>query len=181
MKTETPNPPTISPAQLRRLQVLYGQLARHTDQGTGREARLAWASELTGRTIASFSDLTQAEAVRLIDTIQGQLGVRAPARPRRRLRRSDARKAGTEGRRGNENTETTIAGARDLERIQYALTLLGWNQAQLEGWLRSPSSPLRKKATPEIRTLSDANRVWWALKGMAQARGLWRPAKGARQ
>jgi hypothetical protein len=177
MKTETANPMLVSPAQMKRLQTLYGQLARHTDQDAGREARLAWASELTGRAIASFSDLTQSEALRLIDTIQGQLGVRVPPKPRRRLRRADAHKAGTAGRRGNETAEATLAGAQDLARIRYALDLLGWNQSQLDGWLRSPHSPLRSKASPEIRTLYDANRVWWALKGMAKARGLWKERK----
>jgi hypothetical protein len=179
MKPETLNSPSISPAQLKRLQVLYGQLVRHTDQEAGREARLAWASDLTGRAIGSFSQITQAEAVRLIDTLQGQLGVRTPSRPRRRLRRADAHKAGTEGRRGNTANQATLAGARDLERIRYALGLLGWDQARFEGWLRSPLSPLSGKASPEIRTLYDANRVWWALKGMARRRGLWRDEKGA--
>ena len=133
---------------------------------------------MAGRAIASFSGLTQSEALQLIDTLQAQLGVRVPAKPRRRLRRADAHKAGTEGRRGNETAETTLAGARDLARISYALDLLGWNQSQLDGWLRSSRSPLRRKASPEIRSLSDANfAVWWALKGMAKSRGVWKERK----
>ena len=122
----------------------------------------------------SFSDLSQADALHLIDGLQGQLGINVPAKPRRRLSREAAFKAGTEGRRGFESPEITLAGPSELARIQYALDLLGWNQAQLEGWLKSPRSPLGRKASPQIRTLFDANRVWWALKKMAVARGLWK-------
>jgi hypothetical protein len=167
----------ISSGQMKRLQVLYGQLARHTQQGTDRAARLAWASQLVRRPIASFSDLTVDDARHLIDTLQGQLGVQVPARPRKRLDRHAAQKAGTEGRRGHASDEITLAGPSEFARIRYVLDLLGWSQAQLEGWLRSPRSPLSRNATPSIRTLYDANRVYWALKGMATAQGKW---KGSR-
>jgi hypothetical protein len=165
---------SISKGQLKRLQVLYGQLARHTDQGSDRAARLAWASQLVGRQIASFSDLNQVDAKGLIDTLQGQLGIKETVRPRKRLDRASAQKAGTEGRRGNESNETTIAGPAEFARIRYVLDLLGWNQTQLDAWLRSSRSPLKSKASPAIRTLGDANRVYWALKGMATAQGKWK-------
>lgn len=165
---------SITSGQLKRLQVLYGQLARHTLEGADREARLRWASGLVCRPIASFSDLSHSEAIHLIDTLQGQLGVKAPAKRRKRLSREDAQKAGTEGRRGQESRELTMAGPRELARIQYVLGLIGWNQSQLEGFLRSRQSPLRHKSSPEIRTLGDANRVWWALKRMAVRRGVWK-------
>jgi hypothetical protein len=97
---------------LRRLQTLYGQLARH------------WASEQTGRAIASFSDLTFEESKTLIDGLQGQLGVRAPLRKRRRLSRDAAQRAGTEGRRGNTSNDVTMAGPAEFARINYALDLL---------------------------------------------------------
>jgi hypothetical protein len=155
---------------LRRLQTLYGQLARHTQEGSDRVARLRWASEQTGRAIASFSDLTFEESKTLIDGLQGQLGVRAPLRKRRRLSRDAAQRAGTEGRRGNTSNDVTMAGPAEFARINYALDLLGWNQEQLDALLRSSRSPLGQRATPAIRTLKDANRVWWALKRMADAR-----------
>jgi hypothetical protein len=165
---------TITKNQLRRLQTLYGQLAAHAQEGSDRSSRLQWASDQVGRPIASFSVLTFEEAKRLIDGLQGQLGVKAPAAKHRRLDRDAARRAGTEGRRGNTSNETTIAGAAEFARIQYALDMLSWSQDQLDAWLRSPRSPLGRRATPSIRTLKDANRVWWALKGMATARGLWK-------
>lgn len=167
----------VTRTQLRRLQTLYGQLAAHAQEGADRASRLQWASELTGRRIGSFSDLTLDEAKRLIDGLQGQLGVKAPARKNKRLDRDAARRAGTEGRRGSSNAQTTLVSAADLARIQYALDLIGWTQAQLDAWLRSPRSPLGSRANPSIRTLADANHVWWALKGMAVSRGLWK--KGA--
>jgi len=162
----------ISKGQMKRLQAVYGQLARHTQQGTDRAARMAWASELCQRPIASFKDLTRADARHLIDTVQGQLGLKS-TRPR--LDGEAAYKAGTEGRRGYESAELTLVSQADLARIQYALDELGWNQQQFEGYLRSSRSPLGKKANPQIRTLRDANRVWWALKRMMDNR-----KKGAR-
>jgi hypothetical protein len=178
----------ITPGQMKRLQVLYGQLARHTQEGADRASRMAWASKLLLRPIASFKDLSEHDARHLIDTLQGQLGVKAgvpgdrsssqgwkaPARPRQRLDRDAAQKAGTEGRRGYQSKETTLAGKADFARIQYVRNLIGWSQEQLDGWLRSPRSPLSRKASPTISTLGDANKVYWALKGMAAARGLWK-------
>lgn len=165
----------IYTAQMRRLQTLYRHLAAHAQEGSDRESRLAWASERVGRPIDSFKDLTAEEGRDLIDTLQGQLGLRAPAK--KRLDRDAAQRAGTEGRRGNASNETTLASAQDLARIQYVLDLLGWSQEQLAGFLASSRSPLGKRSAPAIRTLKDANRVWWALKRMAIARGLWRERK----
>ena len=175
--------PAITKGQLARLQVLYSQLCAHTAQENTREARIGWAQALVQRSIASFKDLSADDARHLIDTLQGQLGIPSgqvsrwgSGRPRRRrLGREAAYKAGTEGRRGYESNAVTLATAEDLARVQYVRELIGWNQAQLDGWLRSPRSPL-KKSNGEIRTLHDANRVYWALKGMAVRAGKWRQA-----
>ncbi len=75
----------------------------------------------------------------------------------------------------------TLPTQEDWDRIQNALTRLGWSVAQYEAWLRSVRSPLARKmgktrvAPTDItlRTLHDTNRVWWALKQMLKARGLW--------
>lgn len=163
----------ITAPQMKRLQVLYSQLAQSTLEASDRESRLAWASQLVQRKISSFSELTQGDARHLIDTLQGQLGVKVPCQ-RERLSRDAAERAGNEGRRRDRSNRATLVGQTDLARIQYALDLLGWNQAQLNGWLRSTRSPLGKRSNPQIRTVGDANRVWWALKGMAQARGIWK-------
>src|SRR5437868_2604059 len=100
----------INPKQLIRLQVLYTQFERHTlDVESGREARIAWASQQTGRAIASFKDLTLDEGKRLIDGLQRMLGVKSPNKsPRKRMGRKSAEKAGTEGRRDQIHTETTM-------------------------------------------------------------------------
>lgn len=167
----------ISKQMMVRLQVLYSQLAAHTDQGNDRAARIAWASEMVGRPVTSFKDVTQSEAVRLVDTLQAQLGVKAPTRPRRRLSRDAALKAGTEGRRDNTSNEVTMASAADIARIQYVMGLIGWSQAQLDAFLRSTKSPLSNKSSGAIRTLKDANRVYWALKGIATAQGKWQKGR----
>jgi hypothetical protein len=50
----------------------------------------------------------------------------------------------------------------DLARIATITAELGWDQARLDAFLRSGSSPLKHRAS--IRTQADANKVWWALK-----------------
>lgn len=154
----------INRAQLVRLQTLYSQFERHTlDSAPGRNARLEWASQQCGRAIASFSDLTVEEGRRLIDTLQGILGVKAPNQsPRRRMQRKSAEKAGTEGRRDQKHAETTMVSPEDLARLQKDLDRLGWDEFRLKRFLESPRSPLRGRTT--ILTLSDANKVHWALK-----------------
>lgn len=170
----------ITGHQLKRLQTLYSQLSRHTlEGGSDRAARIAWASQQVGRSIASFKDLKFSEAKALIDGLQQQLGVKAPAKKRERLSRDAARQAGTEGRRDGAAGKHTLVSGQDLARIDHALTLLGWDRAGLERWLSSPRSPLGKRSSPEIRTLGDANKVWWALKRMAIARGVWEERKTA--
>jgi hypothetical protein len=163
-----------------RLQTLYGQLCAHTQQGRDRAARIAWASELVRRPVASFSDLTQAEARSLIDTLQAQLGVQHPTQ--KRMRREAADRHGRDGRRDGRDLKSTpeLVGADDLATIEDYYARLGWTRDRFDAWLRSPHSPL-KKSNPEIRTKAEANRVRWALKGMLQHNGLWeeRPRKEA--
>lgn len=162
----------ISKDQLKRLQVLYSQLARHTDQGTDREARIKWASDLVQRPIASFSDLTASDARHLIDTLQGQLGVKMP--PKNRLRREAAHRAGTDGRRNSPYASAPqMVSAEDLAVIDGYISRLGWTRAQFDAWLTSSRSPLPNRARPTITTLADANRVRWGLKRMLVRAGLW--------
>ena len=164
---------TITPGQMKRLQVLYGQHAAHAIEGTSREARMAWASDRVRRPLASFKDLTGQEADSLIDELQGQLGIKAPRK--RRPKREQARRQGLDGRRdGAEfSAQPQIVSAADLAVIESYYQRLGWTREQFDAWLASPRSPLGRRARPSIATLFDGNRVRWALKRMLQQRGLW--------
>jgi hypothetical protein len=175
---------SITKAQLKRLQTLWGQYARHELIDNTREERLRWANgELLRITsprfkIGSFNELTAAEASRLINTLQSVMGIKetSPAAATRRYRsrikdRDQARAAGTEGRRGKRD-KLTIAAAEDVEMIDRQLAEMGWDRARLDALLASPSSPLGRHSNPQIRTLADVNRVLWALR---------RIAKGAKQ
>lgn len=167
----------INKRQLGRLQTLYSQLARHEiGVGTDRSSRLAWASARLCKPVSSFSDLTAGEAGWLIDEIQTSLGVKAPAKPHKRLDRDQARRAGLDGRKdGGEFTSTPqIASAANLKTIESYYSRLGWGRVQFDAWLRSPRSPLKHKTAPVIITMAEANRVRWALKGMLQHAGLWK-------
>jgi hypothetical protein len=162
----------ITAPQLKRLQVLYAQYASHALGLTNsREDRLRFASERIGRKIASFSDLTLDEGIKLIDGIQRALGVALPSKtPRRRKSQRDALNAGTHGRHDQATSETVLVGDSDIRRIQRQLDRLGWTQARLEAFLASPRGPNARRT--QIRTLADANRVYWALKHITP-----RPAK----
>lgn len=162
----------LKDGQLVALQTIWSQYARRSldvPREHDRNERLRWASENTGREITSFKDLTRDEAAKLIDTLQLSLGNEPKNRPRTR---AQGRTAGTEGRRGRER-QVTLAGQDDIKRIQDAVQRLGWDTARFEAWLRSPSSPLGKTSNPQIRTVADANRVWWGLKRLLQRAGLW--------
>ncbi len=156
--------PSITAPQRRRLQTLYSQYERHTLDvvDSSRAARMQWASAQIGRPIDSFNGLTKIEAKRLIEQLQGILNVKAPNKTPRRQSRRLAEKMGTEGRHDQIHDETTLAGAHEAELIQRDLTRLGWTEARLEAFLRSPRSPL--KGRHSIRTLGDANAIHWALK-----------------
>ncbi len=165
----------INKAQMKRLQTLYGQLARHVDLGADRAARIAWAQELVQRPIDSFSDLSFDEAKSLIDTLQAQLGENEPPRPRRRPGRDAARRMGIDGRKGTSEfaTQLQLVSAADLQVITQFYTRLGWDRVRFDAYLHSDHSPLEHRSSPEIRTARDANRVRWALKAMLVRAGLW--------
>jgi hypothetical protein len=170
----------ITRLQLTRLQTVCSQMAS-TVVGFdgGREGRLAWAGQLTGRTIPSFNALSFDEARMLIDAAQGELGHRAPLKPgskatqpRKRTAES-AHRAGVDGRKDDTvyAQRPEIVSADDLTTIASYYQRLGWDKARFDAWLQSKSSPI--KPAKEIRSMKQANRVRWALKGMLQDRGLW--------
>ena len=147
---------SISSAQLRKLQTLWSQHARHSlgVPDDSRQARLLWASAALGRkSISSFKDLTFDEASRLIDALAAAAGISS---------RDRAHAMGTDGRRGVRRRVLVIASHADQRRIQDAVERLGWDQEHFNNWLASPTSPLRARGG-QIRTQADANRVWWAL------------------
>lgn len=131
---------------------------------SARDHRLAWASEIIGRDLDSFSALTSGEAAALIDALKRALGQAVcPPRSRRRPDREEAHAYGTAGRRNASTNEIRLVDAATLALIDDLVKQLGWTQERLQGFLRSRVSPVRSGA---IRTLPEANRVIWALKNM---------------
>lgn len=167
----------ISAAQLKRLQVLWNQHASREMEPNSRAARLCWASAQVNRVLGSFKELTLAEASDLINLLQAELGIKesSPAvRPRRfrsRIKDRDrAHAAGTEGKRDSKD-KFTIASAEDIEMVENQLNEMGWTRQRLDAFLASPSSPLKGRSNPQLRTVGDINRVLWALKRIAKRQG----------
>lgn len=170
---------TATGEQIKALQTLYGQLTRHSGPDTSdpRAARLAWASEITGRSISSFSNLTGDEARRLIDILKGSTGqliADSPSPWRRIDSRDRAQAAGTAGRRSGEPSFIQMASPDDVARIDELLRRLGWSRERYEGWLRSLRSPVSLTDGVTVRTTAQANRIYWALKAMLTRGGGWR-------
>jgi hypothetical protein len=160
---------SITRAQLTRLQTLYSQWERHSLDcpGPSREQRIAWAAAEVKRPVDSFSKLTLDEGTRLIDLLQNAVGRKFPAQKKKRAKTTrDTEKQGTEGRHDQIHAESTLAGPEAFAMIQRDLDSLGWDEARLEGFLRSRRGPLQGRTV--VRTLGDANRVHWALKRILQ-------------
>jgi hypothetical protein len=171
----------LSAGQLAALHTLFGIYAARSLDVAGadaRRARLAWATQNVGRTIGSFRDLTEPEAAALIDLLKRAVGQEVIP-PRRRSRRprshEGALACGLEGRRGDRRA-VSMATAEDIAPIEEMRQRLGWPREAFDAWLRSPSSPLRRRSNPRLRTLADCNRVRWALKAMLKKAGLWSPS-----
>jgi hypothetical protein len=165
----------ITKLQLPRLQVLYAQLARHEiGVGTDRLSRLRWATERLNKPVASFSALTADDAGFLIDQLQQTLGVKMPAK--KRPARDQARRAGLDGRAdGQEFADAPqMVTPEDIALIQRLLGALGWSDEGFTRFLNSAKSPFARRADKQIRTVADANKVWWALKPIAKRKGVWR-------
>ncbi|HKW74853.1 MAG TPA: hypothetical protein VJN64_04950 [Terriglobales bacterium] len=132
-----------------------------------REQRIAWASGVIGRQIASFSDLRSDEAALLIDTLKKALGQKVNP-PRRRPDRDQALAYGTAGRRANQSKEIRLVDDATLELVDRLVEQLGWTRERFDAFLNSRTSPLRGGT---IRTLNEANRVILALRGMLRRNG----------
>ena len=167
--------PSVTTRQIVRLQTLWNRYEKRTIFGSTdtRAERLLWASENCGREIKSFRDFNIEEAAKLIELLHGVLGIpnTKPKRPAMKDR-DRAQSAGTDGRRGSATAIATPVTARDIDRINSAISRLGWSEERFRGWLRSPSSPLKGRS--QIRTQADANRVWWGLKPIIQRAGVWK-------
>lgn len=164
------------------LQALWSRWESHSIEAGAntRDARLKWATENTGRHISSFSELSREEARCLIDLLKALMSQPTSERPdpwRRIDSRDRAQAAGTAGRRKAEAGFIQMANADDLARIDELLARLQWTREQFETWLGSPRSPLGKEAGSTIRTVRQANRVYWALKAMLTRTGGWRQSR----
>lgn len=165
------------------LQTLYSRWEAHAIElgADRRAARLTWASEAVGRSISSFSDLRHEEARGLIDLLKASLGQavgHGKAKPWRKVGARDrAQAAGTAGRREGEPEFIQMASADDLARIAEMLRRLQWTREQFDAWLQSPRSPL-SSGDATIRTVRQANRVYWALKAMLTRSGGWQKRGG---
>jgi len=168
------NPGQLWPSQLAALHSLFHLYAPRflgaasagagSDGVAARRARLAWASGIVGRELSSFTELQPAEATQLIERMKLALGQEIKRAPRaRRPGREQARAYGTAGRRGQTSNEINMVDAPTLELLDRLLAQLGWTRERLDAFLRSPKSPVRSGA---IRTLAEANRTIWALRGM---------------
>ncbi|MGB9106081.1 MAG: hypothetical protein WCC59_15080 [Terriglobales bacterium] len=148
----------ISKLQLKAVQALWSVHCQRTlgTDPNDRPARLKWLTAATGRPISSTLDLSAAEARMVIDTLKGSLGQRS------------------EGRRGNDDTLSMLVDERSLKVIEEYRERLTWTKGELDAWLAGKHSPIGGRAV--IRTVGDARRVQYGMRGLLKAKGLWRKA-----
>jgi hypothetical protein len=166
---------TLSPRQLKTLLTLYGMRPHpsfDTSRDNARGERLAWASENLGRPVSSFKELRGPEAGELIELLKRSLGQEVKPPQRRPLGRDAAMAAGTHGRRGRKVKVQMLAALADVEEIERLRERTGMTRQQFDGWLRSRSSPLGGRMEPKLLTISDCNRVRWALKSILKRAGV---------
>lgn len=159
----------ITARQLRTLQTLCSLYARRSlvvSNGDERAERLAWASQNLGREVASFNDLDSDEAARLVDILKQAVGQEVSPPVRKRLDRDAAMARGADGRKGRKVRVEMMATPDALGEVERLRGRLGWTPEHFETWLRSRSSPLCGRAEPKLLTISDCNRVRWALQAM---------------
>jgi hypothetical protein len=185
----------ISPQQLRALQSLWAEHARRCAEGgegiqpqereqarilgvpslpsaDSRETRLQWAAQQLGRAVASFTELSGAEAGVLIDALKRELGQAVTPPRRKRMDREAAEHFALDGRKGYTPRVEQMATAEHLAEIARLRERLGWSAEEFEHWLRySASSPVKGG---KLLTVSAVNRVRWALKSMLRRKGLER-------
>lgn len=171
---------SVTGDQVKILQTLWTQWQRHAllEDEDPRAARLKWASECTGRLITSFSLLSKEEARSLIDRLKESMGLSLTEKPKpwRRINSRDrAQAAGTAGRKNVQSSFIQMASPDDLARIDEAIRRLGWTRDRYEAWLRSSSSPVSSKDGVSVRTVAEANKIWWALKAILRRSGRWYP------
>ena len=165
----------ISPAQLRTVQTLFGLYARRSPDdvlsGDVRTARLAWASQKIERPIDSFTELHADEAARLIDVLKASVGQAVKPPWRRPRDRQAALAAGTHGRRNRVVNIEMLATPADLQQVDELRERAGMTRENFESWLASARSPIRGRASHELRTVGDCNKCRWALKAMLRRAG----------
>jgi hypothetical protein len=165
---------TLSPQQRQALHTLWGAYSRRfltVAKENARSERLAWASRNVGRAVESFTELNVGEAAQLIELMKRALGQETKFVPRRRRDRHAAMAAGTHGRRGRKVNVEMIATREDLEQVDLLRQRLSMTPEQFQSWLASRSSPIGRHFNSTLRTVSDCNRVRWALKAMLKRAG----------
>ena len=154
----------ITPAQLRRLQLLWrrwmGRL--RLPEARDRELRHTYIEIITRGRARETKDLTGADAALVIRRLER-------ATQRRRAAGLDYL-AGTAGRRGyDEHREVAPTPAAWRLLDQHAATL-GMTPTRLDHFIAAHYAGIGLRRRQDIRTLADLNRVLWGLKALWRRR-----------
>jgi hypothetical protein len=146
----------ITGKQLLILQTLYSRRAALASENKAdeRQARLAWATQIVGREIATFRDLWTDEAAKLIDECKTALGQPISPKPAKRSHRKS--ELATKG-------VVQIATADDLRQVHFWREQFGLSLEQFDSWLASPHSPTRGR---KLLTVANCRAVTIALRAM---------------
>src|ERR1019366_2045747 len=135
---------SITPAQLKKLQTLWGvhwrlnvQFAARPEDDP-REMRMAWLAANCGRAISSSKELTMLEAEHAIMALAKLVPPEFDVK-KKRIGRQRAQELGTAGKRGRKPVSTVevMAGPEELKHIYNLMQRIGWGRARLDEFLRT--------------------------------------------
>ncbi len=162
--------PPISPAQVRRLQVLWHHWTARLglEPEADRWLRHYYVELLSEGRAAETKQLTRTDAARVIAWLERL------SRPTARI---EDHAAGTAGRHGFPERRQVRPNAAAWRALWAVASALGMNRQKLNEFIRNHYASAALQSTSDLRTMADLNRVLWGLKAILR-RGA-RPRRAA--
>ncbi len=156
-------PEALSAAQLRAIHALWHRWVRPLGLTTQHDAQLRhyYISLFSGGRASQSNHLSKFDAVRVISWLEQLSGAKS---------QDVSLAAGTAGRRGFPQRRSVRPDAAAWRALWTIVRGLGWNRAELEGFIHRHYGNLGLRTLNDFRSMADLNRVLWGLKAILRRR-----------
>lgn len=163
----------MTPAQLRRLQLLWHRWMRGAGLSEDRDRRLrhAYIEIVTRGRARATNELTATDAAQVIRRLE-----RATKKKRQRAA-ACAYVLGTAGRQGYDEHPEVAATPAAFRLLDQHAAALGMTRERLDHFIAAHYSGVGLRGRADLRTMADLNRVLWGLKALLRRR----PAQDKKQ